>query len=68
MEGESHFNDGTALVMFDITLELVRGEHFNFGNVVLSFMRLSVGGVVLGIIFGFIVNLLTKRIFNNLVF
>ena len=54
--------------MFDITLELVRGEHFNFGNVVLSFMRLSVGGVVLGIIFGFIVNLLTKRIFNNLVF
>ena len=31
------------------------GEHFNFGNVVVLFFRLSVGGVLLGVVFGFIV-------------
>lgn len=67
IEGESLLNDGTALVMFDITLELVLGEHFNFGNVMVSFVRLSFGGVLLGVIFGFIVNFLIKRILNNLV-
>ena len=44
------------------------GEHFNFGNVVVLFFRLSVGGVLLGVVFGFIVNFLIKRILNNLVF
>lgn len=53
--------------MFDITLELVLGEKFNFGNVMVSFIRLSFGGVLLGVIFGFVVNFLIRRILNNLV-
>lgn len=53
--------------MFDITLELVRGSSFDFGHALLSFVRLSFGGVVLGIVFGYIVNYLIKRILNNLV-
>ena len=35
---------------------------------VVLFFRLSVGGVLLGVVFGFIVNFLIKRILNNLVF
>ncbi|CAI2372249.1 unnamed protein product [Moneuplotes crassus] len=65
IEGESLVNDGTAYVMFSVTLELVKGKEFEVGGVVLNFARLSFGGPLLGIVFGIIISLWLKRIVNN---
>ena len=65
IEGESLFNDGTAYVMFSVTLELVKGEKFRMGHIVGEFCRLSFGGPLLGIAFGFVASLWLKRIVNN---
>lgn len=37
IEGESLLNDGTAYVMFAVTLELVKGEEFKIGNIIGEF-------------------------------
>ncbi|CAI2372737.1 unnamed protein product [Moneuplotes crassus] len=65
IEGESLINDGTAFVMFSVTLELVKGKSFDAGEIALDFVRLSFGGPLLGIVFGFIISLWLKRILNN---
>lgn len=65
IEGESLFNDGTAYVMFSVTLKLVKGEEFKAGHVIGEFCRLSFGGPLLGIIFGFVISMWILRIINN---
>jgi NhaP-type Na+/H+ or K+/H+ antiporter len=65
IEGESLFNDGTAYVMFAVTLDLVKGEEFEIGNIVGEFFRLSFGGPALGIIFGIVISFWLKRIINK---
>ena len=65
IEGESLFNDGTAYVMFSVTLELVKGEKFEFGPILGEFCRLSFGGPLLGILFGAVITLWLRRIVNN---
>jgi NhaP-type Na+/H+ or K+/H+ antiporter len=67
IEGESLFNDGTAMVLFLIMLELVDGEDLTFGAMLVKFIRLSLGGPLLGVIFGILVELILHRIHNNYV-
>jgi NhaP-type Na+/H+ or K+/H+ antiporter len=67
IEGESLLNDGTAMVVFLILLKIVEGEDMSFGSMILMFVRLSFGGPLLGIIAGFIMSLILKRIHNNFV-
>ena len=55
IEGESLFNDGTAMVLFLIMLEIVEGEKLGFGEMLLKFIRLSLGGPILGVLFGILV-------------
>jgi len=52
IEGESLLNDGTAMVIFLVLLEMVEGEHLTAGDIVVMFCRLSFGGIVLGLLFG----------------
>lgn len=56
IEGESLFNDATGVVLFTILLEAVlSGEGFGFGQAIYEFVRVSVGGLLLGTMLGWIV-------------
>ncbi len=50
--GESLLNDGTAFVIFQIVLEIVKGENPSVGDVVVDFVHISFGGTAVGIVFG----------------
>lgn len=65
IEGESLLNDGTAMVIFLILFELVKGEEICFSDIVLKFFRLSFGGPLLGILGGVILSFILSRTHNN---
>lgn len=67
IEGESLLNDGTAMVVFLVLLDLVKGVELTAGDIVLKFARLSLGGPILGLAGGFILSFILKRIHNNFV-
>ncbi len=55
VEGESLFNDGTAVVIFQIMLVLALEGTLNPVDGVIDFLRVSVGGLVIGGILGYAV-------------
>lgn len=60
IEGESLLNDGTAMVIFLVMLEIVEGVTPQWQFILLKFVRLAIGGPIIGLIFGWIlVNWLT---------
>jgi NhaP-type Na+/H+ or K+/H+ antiporter len=67
IEGESLLNDGTAMVVFLVLLDICKGEEPSAGAIALRFIRLACGGVALGIAGGVIVSFLLSRIYNNYV-
>src|ERR1041385_6776190 len=62
LEGESLFNDGTAIVMFNIMISIALAGRFSFATGVRDFIAVSGGGVLIGIAFGVIVSQLIARI------
>jgi CPA1 family monovalent cation:H+ antiporter len=53
VEGESLFNDATGVVLFTIILgALVSGETLSLGNALVEFMKVSGGGLLLGLFLG----------------
>lgn len=52
IEMESLFNDGTAMVFFNIYSEFLKGGTLTIGESIISFLRLSLGGLGLGVLFG----------------
>lgn len=59
VEGESLFNDGTALVLFGILLEIASSQNVHFGKAELlgsftSFGAVVLGGILTGVVMGFI--------------
>ena len=67
IEGESLLNDGTAMVVFLVLLDLVKGVELTPGEITVRFIRLSFGGPLLGIAGGFILQFILSRIHNNFV-
>lgn len=67
IEGESLLNDGTAMVVFFVLLDVAEGQEFDAGAAVLKFVRLSGGGPVLGIVVGLVVIMLLKTMYNQYV-
>lgn len=52
MEGESLFNDGTALVLVSLTASVVETGHASFAYTTRALLLAMIGGVLLGAIFG----------------
>jgi Na+:H+ antiporter len=67
VEGESLFNDGTAIVIFRLTLAMaLTGEISVVGGVV-DFVRVVVGGLAIGIALGYVVAWLIARVDDHLI-
>ncbi len=67
MEGESLFNDGTAIVLFDLMLAVVITNQVNVFDSVAKFFFVSLGGIVVGLAIGWLTALLIARIDNYLI-
>jgi CPA1 family monovalent cation:H+ antiporter len=62
VEAESLFNDGTGIVLFTIALQAVLAGQFHLESGILHFVELSVGGLAIGTLIGFLLSMLTTRI------
>lgn len=66
IEGESLLNDGTALVVFTILVKIAEGDTSdNWGDYVITFIRMSFGGALFGSAFALIVVQWLRMIFND---
>ncbi len=67
VEGESLFNDGTAVVIFHIMLALAVEGTLNPLEGVVSFLKVSVGGLLIGGVLGYAVAKLIEHIDDYLI-
>jgi NhaP-type Na+/H+ or K+/H+ antiporter len=56
IEGESLLNDGTALVAFEVFRSISLGHSLGGDDIIVMFVRLSIGGPLLGLIFGMVMS------------
>jgi len=56
LNGESLFNDGTAIVFFTLSLALATGAHVTAGGLALDFMKIVGGGLLIGLTIGLAVS------------
>ncbi|MGA8181455.1 MAG: sodium:proton antiporter [Desulfobacterales bacterium] len=67
VEGESLFNDATGVVLFTILLKaLLSGQEFGFGQAAYEFVKVSVGGLLLGTVLGWVVFKIMRHIEDHL--
>ncbi len=67
LEGESLFNDGTAIVVFQIMTVLVVEGTLDPIQGVLDFFRVALGGAAIGLLLGYLVAQLIARIDDYLI-
>ncbi len=67
VEGESLLNDGTALVLFNLMLAIAITGEFNLLSGVLEFIKVAVGGIMLGLLLGWVISRLISRIDDYLI-
>ncbi len=67
LEGESLFNDGTAIVLFSLALAWSIGAPLDVPGAALAFVRVSAGGVLVGLVLGWVVSRAISRIDDYLV-
>ena len=67
IEGESLFNDGTAIVLFNLMLVVAITGHFTPLESLGNFLRVSIGGLAVGLVLGWLVSLLIARVDDFLI-
>lgn len=67
LEGESLFNDGTAVVVFGLALSVEVSGEFSLWSSVVDFVRVAGGGILLGVGLGILVSFLLSRIKDPLI-
>ena len=60
-------NDGTAMVFFMLFLDLARGNASSAVEVVGNFIRIALGGPLLGLLIGILISFWIKRIIRDYV-
>jgi len=70
LEGESLFNDATAVVMFSILIAIATGSQATGSpeEVLLRFVTVFFGGLTVGVLGGFVAGLMIKAIHGSYVF
>lgn len=67
VEGESLFNDGAAVVVFQILLALAITGEFSFVDGLVKFLFMSAGGLLFGVTVGYIISKITATIDDHLI-
>jgi CPA1 family monovalent cation:H+ antiporter len=68
VEGESLFNDAVAVVAFGLAVEVARGAQFTFRGAVVDFIVVSVPGLIIGMVLGYLVGaIFLARLDNPLI-
>jgi CPA1 family monovalent cation:H+ antiporter len=67
LEGESLLNDGTAIVIFNLALAAVAAGTFDLEAGVITFIQVTGGGLIVGLIFGWLFALATSFVDDHLV-
>ncbi len=69
LEGESLFNDGTAIVIFQLALAIaISGQGaFSLANSLIDFILVSGGGLAVGLLLGTLVSAMIRRIDDYLI-
>jgi len=62
LEGESLFNDATALVAFKVALAAAVGESVSVGHTVLAFFGEAAGGLAIGLAVGWVIGEVRRRV------
>ncbi len=62
VEGESVFNDGTGIVLYSVLIGIVTSGTLNLGDSLLFFLKVVIGGLVIGLVLGYLAFLLLKRL------
>ena len=65
IEGESLINDGTCMVLLTIASEIYKGKSMSPAEITSVFCQLTLGGTVLGIVFGIFSAIWIRKIFND---
>ncbi len=66
IEGESLLNDGTAIVVFGVLIELAAGQHFHGASATLSHFAVVVfGGLAVGLLLAGVVSWWLGKVFND---
>jgi len=67
IEGESLFNDGTAIVLFNLMLVIALTSKVNLIGSVGKFFSVSIGGIIVGLVLGWLIAQLISRVDNHLI-
>ena len=62
VEGESLFNDGTAIVFFALVLRFVQGSDVSIPRLAIDFILIAGGGALVGGAIGLVASMVAKRI------
>ena len=60
LEGESLFNDGTGIVIFRVILGLILTGTFSLGQGVLEFIKVVLGGLIIGLFLGYLISIINR--------
>jgi len=67
LEGESLFNDGTAIVIYNLMVTIAVTGYFNLGESLLNFIVVAGGGLIIGLVLGLLISLAISLIDNALI-
>lgn len=67
VEGESLLNDGTAIVVFNLVLVVALTGKFDLVQGAAEFVRVSAGGIVIGLVLGWLISRIIERVDDYLI-